>query len=74
VALTPKLVTSVAARAGEGSSQAIKIAMPKKEIQVAGATTTRAIAAALNARAIRTARGGERHATTVRNLLGRGDA
>ena len=40
-----------------------------KEIQAAGVTTHRALAIALNARGVRTARGGEWHATTVRNLL-----
>jgi hypothetical protein len=34
-------------------------------------TTFRAIAAALNDRAVRTARGGARHDSTVRNLLAR---
>ena len=42
-----------------------------RQIQAAGATTHRAIAAALNARGIRTARGGAWHDSTVRNLLGR---
>ena len=42
-----------------------------KEIQAAGVTTHRGLAAALNARGVRTARGGEWHATTVRNLLAR---
>ena len=39
------------------------------QIEAAGATTHRAIAAALNARGIRTARGGAWHDSTVRNLL-----
>ena len=42
-----------------------------RQIQAAGATTPRAIAAALNARGIRTARGGAWHDSTVRNLLAR---
>ena len=42
-----------------------------RQIQAAGATTTRAIASALNARGIRTARGGAWHDSTVRNLLAR---
>ncbi len=42
-----------------------------KQIQAAGATTPRAVAAALNARGIRTARGGAWHDSTVRNLLAR---
>jgi DNA invertase Pin-like site-specific DNA recombinase len=43
-----------------------------RQIKAAGATTPRAIAAALNARGIRTARGGTWHDSTVRNLLARG--
>jgi len=43
-----------------------------RQIQAAGVTSTRDIAAALNARGIRTARGGEWHHSTVRNLLARG--
>jgi DNA invertase Pin-like site-specific DNA recombinase len=42
-----------------------------RELQAAGVTTARAIAEALNARGIRTARGGEWHHSTVRNLLAR---
>lgn len=40
-----------------------------RQIEASGAKGHRAIAAALNARGIRTARGGEWHATTVRNVL-----
>lgn len=40
-----------------------------RQVEAAGATGYRAIAAALNARGVRTARGGDWHATTVRNLL-----
>jgi DNA invertase Pin-like site-specific DNA recombinase len=42
-----------------------------REMQAAGITTVRAIAEVLNARGIRTARGGEWHHSTVRNLLAR---
>lgn len=42
-----------------------------RDLQAAGSTTTRAIAEALNVRGIRTARGGEWHHSTVRNLLAR---
>jgi Recombinase len=42
-----------------------------RQIQASGATTLRAIADALNNRAVRTARGGAWHDTTVRNLLAR---
>jgi hypothetical protein len=41
-----------------------------RQIQASGATTFRAIAAALNNRGVRTARGGIWHDSTVRNLLG----
>lgn len=43
------------------------------DLQAAGIVTVRGIADALNARGIRTARGGEWHGSTVRNLLGRKD-
>jgi len=43
-----------------------------RELQTAGITTVRGIAEALNARGIRTARVGEWHHSTVRNLLARG--
>jgi DNA invertase Pin-like site-specific DNA recombinase len=42
-----------------------------REAQKAGATTLRDIAAALNARGIATARGGQWHATSVSNILKR---
>ena len=42
-----------------------------REIQASGATTLDAVAQALNARGVRTARGGRWHPMTVRNLLGR---
>jgi DNA invertase Pin-like site-specific DNA recombinase len=40
-----------------------------RQIQASGATTLRATAGALNARGIRTARGGQWHAMTVQNML-----
>ena len=42
-----------------------------RQIQSSGATTLRAVAEAMNARGIRTARGGAWHDSTVRNLLAR---
>ena len=42
-----------------------------RQIEASGVKGSRAIAAALNARGVRTARRGDWHATTVRNLLGR---
>lgn len=40
-----------------------------REIEASGVKGIRAIAVALNARGVRTARGGDWHATTVRNLM-----
>jgi len=42
-----------------------------RAIQALGLTTLREIAAALNARGVRTARGGQWHSRTVHNLLSR---
>jgi DNA invertase Pin-like site-specific DNA recombinase len=42
-----------------------------REIQAAGAGNLRAVAAALNARGIKTARGGQWHAATIARILGR---
>jgi DNA invertase Pin-like site-specific DNA recombinase len=39
------------------------------QIRASGATSYAAIAEAMNARGVRTARGGEWHSTTVRNIL-----
>ena len=44
-----------------------------RQIEASGVKGSRAIAAALNARGVRTARGGNWHATTVRNLMARGE-
>jgi DNA invertase Pin-like site-specific DNA recombinase len=44
-----------------------------RQIQAGGAATPRAVAAALNARGVRTARGGVWHDSTVRNLLARAE-
>ena len=44
-----------------------------RQLQAKGITATRAIAEALNARGLRTARGGAWHHSTVRNLLARTD-
>jgi hypothetical protein len=42
-----------------------------REIRAAGITTLDGIAAALNARGVRSARGGAWHPATVRNLIAR---
>jgi DNA invertase Pin-like site-specific DNA recombinase len=54
------------AQAAQFAANALPIV---RDIQRSGATTLRDIAAALNARGVRTARGGAWHSTTVRNLL-----
>ena len=50
---------------------AVNVLPVVRQIEAQGATSLRAIAAALNERGIRTARGGVWHGTTVRNLLAR---
>lgn len=61
----------VAAVQAEAERFAANVLPVVHEVQAAGATTLRAVADALNARGLRTARGGEWHASTVRNLLAR---
>jgi DNA invertase Pin-like site-specific DNA recombinase len=51
--------------------QAAKVLPLIREAQRHGATSLRDIADALNARGVSTARGGQWHATSVRNLLAR---
>lgn len=63
-------VGSASNRAG-ASSFAANVLPIVDQITAAGMTTLRQIAEALNARGIRTARGGDWHATTVRNLISR---
>jgi DNA invertase Pin-like site-specific DNA recombinase len=53
---------------------AAELAPVVAEIQAAGHTSLRGIAAELNARGIRTRRGGRWHVSNVRNLLGRLEA
>ena len=50
---------------------AVNVLPVVREIEASGVTTHRAIAAALNARGVRTARGGAWHDSTVRNLMAR---
>ena len=61
---------AVANRAG-ADAFAANVLPVVRQIQASGATTLKAIAAALNARGIPTARGGQWHDSTVRNLLAR---
>jgi DNA invertase Pin-like site-specific DNA recombinase len=63
-----RAVSSIKAVADRHAANVIPII---REIQRAGAKTLRDIAAALNARGISTARGGQWHAMTVKNLLAR---
>ena len=60
-----------ASQRAEADVFAAKVLPVVRSIQAEGATTLRAIAAALNERGVRTARGGEWHDSTVRNLLAR---
>lgn len=65
--------TARAARAVRGTADkfAANVLPVVHQIEAAGITTLEGIAAALNARGIKTARGGRWHATTVRNLKAR---
>jgi DNA invertase Pin-like site-specific DNA recombinase len=73
---SPKLTETRARAHAASRAQAAQFAanvLPVvREMQSAGLKTTRAIAEALNARGIRTARSGVWHASTVSNLLKRG--
>ena len=64
-------VLGAAANAAQADRHAADVTPVVRQIQTAGGRTLRQIAAALNARGIRTARGGRWHASTVRNLLAR---
>ena len=57
--------------AAEADRHAANVLPIIREAQKAGATTLREIAAALNARGIATARGGQWHAKSVSNVLER---
>jgi DNA invertase Pin-like site-specific DNA recombinase len=61
-------VTAIKASADQHAANVLPII---KEAQKAGATTLRAVAEALNARGISTARGGSWHAMSVKNVLDR---
>ena len=63
---------SVAVNRANADSFAANVLPVMRQIEQTGATTPRAIAAALNARGIHTARGGRWHDSTVRNLRRRG--
>jgi DNA invertase Pin-like site-specific DNA recombinase len=62
---------AVAAVKAEADRHAANILPVIKEAQKAGASTLRAIAAALNARGIPTARGGDWHPMSVKNMIDR---
>jgi DNA invertase Pin-like site-specific DNA recombinase len=63
--------TAVAAIKASADQHAANVLPIIKEAQKAGATTLRAVAEALNARGISTARGGAWHAMSVKNILER---
>jgi DNA invertase Pin-like site-specific DNA recombinase len=60
-----------AAVSAEADKHAANVLPLIRSIQAGGAATLRAVAAELNARGVKTARGGAWHATTVKNLLDR---
>jgi DNA invertase Pin-like site-specific DNA recombinase len=64
-------VASIKASADQHAANILPII---REAQKAGATTLRAVAAALNARGVSTARGGSWHAMSVKNMLDRQSA
>jgi hypothetical protein len=70
VAARDKAVAAIEAGADRAAANVLPIVA---EIRKSGATTLRAIAAALNARGVPTSRGGQWHAMTVRNVLARGN-
>jgi len=61
----------MATNQGNADAHAANVLPIIRQIQASGATTLRAVAEALNARGIQTARGGQWYAATVRNVLGR---
>jgi DNA invertase Pin-like site-specific DNA recombinase len=66
--------SAVAALKADANRHAANILPVIREAQRAGANTLRAVAAALNARGIATARGGSWHAMSVKNMLDRAAA
>ena len=71
----PKLVEAQAngqaTQKADAGKRAVNLMPVIREIQAAGVTSLNAIAQALNARGVPTARGGQWHASSVRNLLAR---
>lgn len=62
----------IATNQGNADAHAANVLPVIRQIQASGATTLRAVADALNARGIQTARGGQWYAATVKNILERG--
>lgn len=62
------VVAAIREAAGAFASNMLRVV---RELRAGGTTTVRATAEALNARSIRTARGGEEYHSAVRNLLAR---
>lgn len=69
--LTEAGAKGAASQRAEADAFAAKVLPIVRAIQTEGAITLRAIAAKLNERGIKTARGGDWHDSTVRNLLAR---
>jgi DNA invertase Pin-like site-specific DNA recombinase len=69
--LSEASILGAVANVAQADRHAANIAPIVREIQATGGKTLREIADALNARGIRTARGGSWYASTVRNLLAR---
>ena len=69
--LSEASILGAVANAAQADRHAANVAPIVRQVQAAGGKTLREIADALNARGIRTARGGTWHASTVRNLLAR---
>jgi hypothetical protein len=61
----------IAANRATASAFATNVLPIIREVQAGGATSFQAIADALNARGMRSPRGGDWHSTTVRNILNR---
>jgi DNA invertase Pin-like site-specific DNA recombinase len=75
---SPKLAEArelaTAANVANADRHAANVLPIIREVRKAGATTLRQIADALNARGVHTARGGQWHATSIKNVLERAQA
>jgi hypothetical protein len=69
VTLADAQAKGIATNRATAGAFAVNVLPVIREVQAAGATTFQAIAEALNARGVRTARGGTWHASTARNIV-----